>query len=457
MRTAVIGGGITGLTAAYDLVKRGHDVVLFERSARTGGIVETRRHGARVLELGPDCFLTGQKPWAHELAIELGLEPELIRTTETHRRSFVLTRGSLEPVPQGFHLIAPTDRESFLGSPILSSEGKKRALAEDTLPPAPREDESLRSFVVRRFGEELFARLAEPLVAGIYTADPGMLSLRATFPQFLEMERTHGSVTRALAMKHSVDASGARYGLFATFREGCERLTEALRAKLPEGTVRTGEPVRSVRREGRAWIIQGDRGSEGFDAVLIALPAPAAASVLEGHDAELARLLREIPYASAATANFVFRRSQVRHPLDAMGFVCPEVEERFILACSFSSTKFSGRTRGDDEVLLRAFVGGARHAERVALGSDGIARRALDDLRELLGIDGEPIETAVHIMERAMPQYVLGHVDLVAAIEKQASLHQGLALAGNALRGVGLPDCVKSARSAVGTLVQRVV
>lgn len=452
MRVAVIGGGITGLTAAHRLVERGCEVRLLERSERTGGIVWTERaEGGRVLELGPDCFLTGAKPWAHDLARELGLEAELVRTTTAHRRSFVLTRGRLEPIPPGFHLIAPTSFASFLGSRILSRAGKLRALAELSIAPDPRGDESLRSFVERRFGRELFRRLAEPLVAGIYTADPRELSLRATFPQFLDMERTHGSVTRALWNK-AVDASGARYGLFASFKGGVATLTEALRAKLPAGVVSTGDEVHSVRRDGAGFVVERSSSVERFDKVLVALPASAAARVLAPLDEELGRLLESIPYASAATVNFLFRRSQVRHPLDAMGFVCPPVEERFILACSFSSTKFASRVE-EGTVLLRAFVGGAQHRDRAELPEAEIARRALEDVAEIVGLEGEPVATRTHVMRNAMPQYVLGHLDRVAAIERQVSKNQGLALAGNALRGVGLPDCVKSAQEAVTTLL----
>jgi oxygen-dependent protoporphyrinogen oxidase len=453
LKVVVVGGGVTGLTAAYRLVRLGASVRLLERSERVGGIVSTLAQGGRVLEHGPDCFLTGAKPWAHDLAIELGLEGELARIRPAHRRSFVLRRGRLEPIPQGFHLVAPTALEPFLRSRILSWPGKLRAIAELSLSPRspPGDDESLRSFVTRRFGRELFERLVEPLVAGIYTADPRELSLRATFPQFLDMERASGSVLASLSSRR-VEASGARYGLFASFRRGVQELTDALRARLPEGVLETGTTVQAIRKDGRSFVVEHERGEERAEGVLVAIPAPLAARVLRGVDPELADLLVSIPYASAATANFVFAREQVRHALDGMGFVCPAVEKRFLLACSFSSTKFDGRV-GGDEVLLRAFVGGAQHAAHLELAPAEIEARALAELRGLLGIEGETRARSLTIMRDSMPQYVLGHLGRVMAIETRVARTTGLELAGNAFHGVGVPDCIRSAEAAARRLV----
>jgi oxygen-dependent protoporphyrinogen oxidase len=451
VRVVVVGGGVTGLTAAHRLVKLGHETCLLERTERTGGIVATDRASGRVLEWGPDCFLSGTKPWARDLALELGLESELVGTRPENRRSFVLCRGRLEPIPHGFHLIAPTAIEPFLRSRILSHPGKVRALAELSMSPHPAKDESLRSFVTRRFGRELFARLAEPLVAGIYTADPAHLSLRATFPQFLDMERDRGSVTAAL-WGREVAASGARYGLFVSFKHGVATFTEALRRSLPEGCIATGTDVRAVRREHDAFVVEHERGVERADAVLVALPGPQASRVLAG-EAELSRLLGKIPYASAATVNLVFRREQIRHPLDAAGFVIPSVEKRYVLACSFSSSKFEDRV-APGEVLLRAFLGGPKGRERLEASHHEIVLRTLDDLAPLLGIEGEPRLSHVSVMRDAMPQYHLGHLDLVASVEAQLSEIPGLALAGNALHGVGIPDCVRSAEEAVRSLTR---
>jgi oxygen-dependent protoporphyrinogen oxidase len=455
----VAGGGITGLAAAHRLLRSGRvDLELHERAPRTGGVIATVRDDGRVLESGPDCFLS-TKPWARDLAVELGLEGELRGTLGGHRRSFVLRDRRLEPIPEGFHLLAPTLVRPFLSSRIVSLRGKLRAGLELLVPARPREDESLESFVRRRLGSELFERLVEPLVAGVYTADARELSLRATFPQFLDMEREHGSVARALWARRGTAeeagaraASGARYGLFLTLAGGLGTLVERLEASLPQSSIARGSRVVRVERRGDAFSIGiespgGTATERTASGVVIALPAPEAARILGALDGELARELGAIPYASAATVNLLFRREQVRHPLDGMGFVVPSRERRFLLACSFSSEKFEGRARAG-EVLLRAFVGGATRRADAELPEEEIARRALLELRELLGIAGEPIRVVVSPFRDAMPQYVLGHLDRVAAIEARVARIPGLALAGNAYRGVGIPDCVRSADEA---------
>jgi oxygen-dependent protoporphyrinogen oxidase len=455
-RVLVLGGGITGLTAAYRLAEAGLEVLLLEASERTGGIVgTTRASSGAVREWGPDCFIT-TKPWAHDLAVELGLEGALVGTRREHRRSFVLARGALEPIPEGFHLVAPTVLRPFLESRIFSLRGKFRALLDLSLPAHPKDDEALESFVRRRLGREVFERLAEPLIAGIYTADPKELSLRATMPQFLDMEREHGSVirgVRAIKARGAEKASGARYSLFESFSGGVAMLTDALVARLPAGTIELGARACRLSRKGSGFEVELASGAlhEG-DAVVVALPAPRAAPVVAWLDSELARLLATIPYASAATVNVVLRRDQVRHPLDGMGFVVPSRERRFILACTFSSTKFEGRS-GPGEVLLRAFVGGALHQENFEQPTMEIEARVLEDLREILGIEGEPIEVSVHPWREAMPQYTLGHLERVAAIEARAAKIAGFALAGNAYRGVGIPDCVRSANAATKSIL----
>lgn len=461
----VIGGGVTGLAAAHALAKSGRARIrLLERGARTGGIVSTDRSEGRVLERGPDCFISN-KPWALALAKELGLEPELRSTTTGHRRSFVLRDRRFHPIPEGFHLMAPTLVKPFLASGLVSWPGKIRAGLEVLLPRRPKDDESLESFVRRRLGGELFERLVEPLVAGIYTADARELSLRATFPQFLDLERDHGSILRGLWARRGAEdapaaraASGPRYGLFLTFKDGVQTFTDAIAASLPPGTLELGAEATSVRRAapgGFEVVVRRGESTETLAAaaVLVALPAPAAARVLAPLDADLAAKLGAIPYASAATLNLVFRREQVRHALDAMGFVVPSRERRFLLACSFSTTKFDGRAR-EGEVLLRAFLGGQGHREDVELPEGEIVRRALEELRDLLGIEGEPVRTLATVWPGAMPQYVLGHLDRVAAIEASAGRIPGLALAGNAYRGVGIPDCVRSAEAATARLLE---
>jgi oxygen-dependent protoporphyrinogen oxidase len=471
----ILGGGVTGLTAAYrlrDLAASGAaDVTLLEASPRVGGIIDTaedRDADGRpvVMERGPDCFISN-KPAGVGLVAELGLSDRLIPTNPAVRRSFILRGGRLVPIPAGFYLIAPNSTEAVRGTGLFSPAGEDRIAAEPTVPPrawtdgdgnGDADDESLADFVTRRLGAECLERFAQPMVAGITTSDPAKLSMRALMPQFVEMERSHGSVIRGLAAKKARDeaaaeaaASGPRYGLFLSFRNGMRELIDGLSAALPAGTVQTRARVTALRRNGSRWRaeLSGPQGPETLeaDAVVCTLPTFAAAELLRPASAELADGLAGIEYAPCAAVNIVLRRGQVAHPLDGMGFVVPAAEGRFVIACSFSSVKFAGRA-AEGTVLLRAFVGGALRAGDVGLSDAEMTARTLADLRDILGLTGEPALTAVAKWPRSMPQYHVGHLARVAAIERLAAGLPGLFPAGNAYRGVGIPDSILSATAA---------
>ena len=464
-RAVVIGGGITGLTACYRLMQQAQagglplDITLLEASDRLGGVIATRHEACPaprsgdglLLEEGPDCFLA-TKPWGIELCDELGLNAELIGTATEHRQSFVVRRGKLVPVPQGFYLMAPGSLWPFVTTPAFSWPGKLRMAMDLVLPRrgASEDDESLADFVTRRLGREALDRMAQPMVGGIYTADPRHLSMQATMPQFLDMEQRHRSLILALrhrqASPQQPGVSGARYGLFASFRRGMQTLVDALADRLPAGTVRLKTPVRSVRRDpaSQRWIVLPQNGPDlEADALCLALTAPQAARLLTGLDPELAAGLRDIPYASSAIVTLACNRADITHPLNGMGFVVPAVERRSLIACSFSSIKFAGRAP-DGKVLLRAFVGGALQQEQ-ALWPDARLRDAvLQDLRQLLGLTGTPTLYHVSRHPSAMPQYHVGHLARIERLEAAAQRWPGLALAGNAYHGVGVPDCIRS-------------
>ena len=467
-RVVVIGGGITGLTACYRLTQQAQaknlplDVTLLEASDRLGGVIATRGQDGLLLEEGPDCFLT-TKPEGVELCDELGLSAELIGTTTEHRQSFIVRRGKLVPVPQGFYLMAPGSLWPFVTTPAFSWPGKLRMALDLVLPRrASQDDESLADFVTRRLGREALERMAQPMLGGIYTADPRHLSMQATMPQFLEMERRHRSLILALRHRQRQTSaqqpgvSGARYGLFASFRHGMQTLVDALADRLPAGAVRLQTPIRSVRRDlaSQHWIISPQACPDlEADAVCLALTAPQAARLLTGLDPELAAGLDDIPYASSATVTLAGDRADVAHPLNGMGFVVPAVERRNLIACTFSSVKFAGRAP-EGKVLLRAFVGGALHQEQ-ALWPDAKLRDAvLQDLRQLLDLSGKPALCHVSRHSSAMPQYHVGHLARVERLEAAARRWPGLALAGNAYRGVGVPDCVRSGDEAARGLLQ---
>lgn len=447
-RIAIIGGGLTGLVAAYRLSRDpALAVTLLEGKDRLGGAIWTQSRDGFLLEGGADSFITN-KPWAVELCRELGLE--LIGTVPHPRKSFVLSRGKLAPVPSGFALMAPNRLGPLLASPILSWKGKFRVLLDLVLPRRTEPgDESLASFVRRRLGREALDRLVQPLVGGIYTADPNELSLAATLPQFLEMEREHGSLIRAglrRRKKGDEEASGARYGLFATPTGGMGTLIAALAQALPAGTIRAGTPVRRVAAGSGAapWRLELLDGPPlEADAVLVATEPHAAARLADGFDTDLATQLRGIPHASSTIVSFGYKRDQIAHPLDGFGLVVPAIEERRILAISFTSVKFPTRAPSDS-VLMRVFVGGATQPDLFELDDEATVRLAREEIEPLLGIKGEPILVEISRHPRAMPQYTLGHRDRVTAIRERESRHSGFFLAGNAYDGVGVPDCVRA-------------
>jgi oxygen-dependent protoporphyrinogen oxidase len=353
-------------------------------------------------------------------------------------------------------LMAPSRLWPMLTTPLLSVRGKARLLAEFLIPPLRKaEDQTLAGFARRRFGREVFERLIQPLIGGIYTADPERLSLAATLPRFLELERHFGSLLAAAregAMRTSADedaaTSGARYGMFVAPRDGMDQWIARLAARLPAGSVRLNSPVASVGRESDdRWTVALESGERiAADAVIVAVPARAAARLLAG-ETGLAENLQKIPYASTAIVSLGFRRADVRQPLDAFGFVAPACERRRILAASFSSVKYPGRAP-DDALLARVFIGGACQAELLEQDDAGLIRLAIEELSALLEITAPPIMTHLTRWPTTMPQYHLGHLSLVEALEAQVAKLPGLALAGASYRGVGIPHCVRSGETA---------
>ena len=463
---AVIGGGITGLAAAHHLIELANArqinlrVTLYESGEKCGGAIRTVERDGFLLELGPDNFITN-KPGALALCKRIGLEEQLLATNAKHRRAMVVRRGKLMPIPEGFELMAPRNLYALARSPIFSWRGKLRMGMEQFIK-AKRdvEDESLESFVVRRFGREALDRLIQPLIGGIYTADPSKLSLRATVPRFLDMEAQHGSIIAA--MRHekkqrakAVKASdaGARYSLFMTLRDGMQRLPDRLVELLgdrivTQRRVASIETIRATEESQTRYRLQFAEGShEEVDAVIVAAPAQAAAGVLHSLDAKLADELSSIEAASSAIVLAGYRRDQVAHALDAFGFVVPSMEKRSIIAGSFSHVKYDGRAP-KDHVLLRAFVGGAMQAALLEQSDDELIAQVQREFEELLGVKGQAMFMQVQRWPRSMPQYHVGHVKKVAAIRQFASQHHGLALAGSSYDGVGIPDCITSAAAA---------
>ena len=322
-------------------------------------------------------------------------------------------------------------------------------------------DESLGAFVRRRLGREALERVAQPLVAGIYTADPDDLSLSATMPRFKELERRERSVILAMwraarrAPAEAAGASGARWSLFVTLAEGMDELVRALGARLPPGSVRLKARVTDVARADGRWRVTTQDGDVlAADGVILASEAHQTARLLRYLDPSLALLLEGIPYASSATVTLAYRRAAIRHPLDGFGFVVPHAEERPIIAGTFSSVKYPGRAP-EGHVLLRVFLGGALREAVREQDDERLAEIAREQLRDLLGVGEAPLWTRVARYRKAMPQYHVGHLVRVETIELALARHPGLALAGGAYRGVGIADCVRSGEDAARGLLAR--
>lgn len=470
LRVVIAGAGVAGLACAHRLLGAVRDrpvaleLTVLDAADRPGGVIVTERIDGCLVEGGPDCFVT-DRPWGIELCRRAGLADEIIGTGQQHRRSFILRGRRLLPIPEGYQLLAPSRILPFAATPILGLGGKLRAACDLVLPRGPAaDDESLASFVRRRFGQETLERLAQPLLAGIYNADPERLSLRATMPRFLELERQYRSVILGLMLARRrasqvarTGVSGARYGLFVTLRSGLQTLTDRLASALPAGSLRLGTKVARLDPgdrdpgAGRAggtgapWRVTTYRGeSFAADAVVLAMPACAAALLVRPFDDGLGGLLGNVAYGGAATVSLAYRRSDVPHPLDAFGFVVPRCEGRRLVACTFSHVKFPDRAP-EGTVLLRAFLDGRTAGEGGPSALEGIVR---DELRDILGITAPPRFARSFVHLRAMAQYEVGHLARVAAIEAGLSRHAGLALAGNGLRGVGIPDCARSGETA---------
>ncbi len=457
-RVAIVGGGMAGLAAALALVERraqGADVepVLLEAADRLGGTIRTEQTGGFTIESGPDAFIT-DKPWALALCRRVGIEDRLIGTQPGERRTYVVRRGRLLPVPEGFLLLAPTSLTPLALSPLFSWSGKLRMALDLVLPRRDDDaDESVSAFIRRRLGREAYDRVGEPLVGGIYTGDAEKLSLVATMPRFRELERKHRSIILALrAAARGAPAAGARYSLFVSHRDGMAGLVADLAQRLPEGAVRLRSPVVSLARDGTRWRLRAGDATLDADAVILAAPAWAAARLVDPLDRTLARALEGIEYVSSATLTLGYRTADLPAGLPGFGFVVPRVERRVLLACTYASRKFAGRAPAGHD-LLRVFVGGAHNPGAVDLDDETLVSRVRDELRGLLGVAATPVLLRVDRHRRAMPQYTVGHLARVAAIEARVAALPGLHLAGAAYRGVGIPDCVRSGEAAASAAV----
>ena len=434
--------------AAHRLLKAGATVTVLEKSSRLGGKVVTEQLDGFLIEGGPDSFVSG-KGSLIELADDLGISEQVISSRPEHRGSYVWWGDRLHPLPDGLLLMAPSRLSPLLRSSLLSWKGKLRVFADLVLPRQINDDESLESFVVRRLGREVLERIAEPLIAGIHAAEPSSMSLRASFPRFLEMERRHRSLILAARSAASKPTSDHGLSYFASFKEGMAGLPAALIRALSGASVKTSVAVtRLTRDEDAGYRLSLDDGTVLLtSAVILATPARETAGLLAELVPDAAAAIAGIHQVATATVTLAYRTDEIP-PLFGSGFVVPSAARRRIMGVSYVSHKWEGRVPDRRFALLRAFVGGPNGQELAVAGDDRLCAVVRDELAALIGLTAHPVLVRTHSWDGGLHQYTLGHFDRVVRAESALAAHPGLALAGAAFHGIGLNECVDSGRRA---------
>ncbi|MHB8770410.1 MAG: protoporphyrinogen oxidase [Syntrophales bacterium] len=455
-KTAIVGGGISALACAVDLKEKGLDFTLFEKEQSVGGKLLTEKIGGLTVEGGPDSYLP-EKYWSVQLIRKVGLGSEMLCSNDEHKGTFIFSQGRLHPLPEGVMLMVPTMIMPLAKSSLISWPGKLRMGMELFVPPrCDFKDESLAEFVTRRLGRECLERIAEPLVAGIHTSNPDNMSVMATFPRFVEMERKSGSLIRGMAAamqsRPHRDPAAAAMTYFMSLREGMQELVQGCVRYIGAERVQTGIAVRSLaKREGGFRLTFGDGTAADFSAVVLATPSFVTRELIAALDADLSDNLSAIAWSSSATVSLAFRKADLRKPLPGFGFIVPRVENRRINACTWSSIKWANRAP-DDTLLIRSFVGGGHHEELVSLGEGELVATVREELRGIVGLAAEPVFSKVYRWFQGMPKYTVGHLERIAVIDEQRKQHPGLFLIGSSYRGIGIGDCVKSGFDAAAAI-----
>ena len=454
-RVAIIGGGISGLSAAFALEKHRLagaplEYVLFEASPRLGGVLVTERVDGCLVEAGPDSFLT-EKPWASDLCREVGLGDQLIGSNDADRKTYILVKGELVVIPDGLMFMVPTKITPTVLSPLFSTSAKLRMAREWFHPPRKADaDETVASFVERHYGPEMVDRLADPLLSGVYGGEASELSVRAVLPRFAEMEAKHGSLGRAMLAARKKVAGAPKAParpLFTSLKDGMQQLVDAIVSRLPASALHADSAVQSIQRQNGGWVVSAGYASDYFDAVVVAVPAQAAAELIQMVSGELTSELRGIKYTSSVTVNLGYDRNVRASLPPGFGFLVPRSEGRHMLAATFVHNKFPHRAP-EDRALLRCFIGGARNEQVLQASDEDVVGMVRDDLRQIIKLTADPLFTRVYRWRGAMAQYGVGHLERLQRIEDLLQQVPGLALAGNGYRGIGVPDCVRSGSDA---------
>jgi oxygen-dependent protoporphyrinogen oxidase len=458
-RIAIIGGGISGLTAAFALEERRLrgvpvEYVLFEASSRLGGVLVTNRVQECLVEAGPDSFLT-EKPWAIELCQKLDLGDQLIGSNDSQRKTYILAKGKLVAMPDGLMFMVPTKIMPTVFSPLFSVRTKMRMAAEWFHPPRKASgDETVAQLVERHYGLEMVERLADPLLSGVYGGEASQLSVRAVLARFADMEAKHGSLGRAMLAARKKTAKGPdgpAPALFTSLKQGMQQMVDALVTRLDARALRTSSPVECVMAENSGWTVSAGYQSDRFDAVIVATPAPAAAPLLFLTNEKLASELEGIRYSSSVTVTLGYDETVRRSLPPGFGFLVPRSEGRRMLAATFVHNKFPHRAP-ENRALIRCFLGGARDERILDSKEDEILSIVRSELKQIIGVAAEPLFARVYKWRGAMAQYGVGHLERLQRIQTHCESLPGLVLAGNGFTGIGVPDCVRSGTQAADRL-----
>lgn len=476
-RFAIIGGGATGLGAAF-LFKRAQDAgvdvefELYERDNRLGGkvageIVPDPETGEPfIIDGGPDCF-TARKPAAMRVAKLAGIEDQKLPSQESKKGTYIWRGNRKHHLPEGFSMFVPTQLGPVFETELLTEEGKREMLRDLVVPkkevaPSEFNDETLESFIVRRFGREVLDYLAEPFIGGVHASAPETMSLRASFPMYLDMEQKYGSVirgtvegARARAKMSTGKPKDPKQTLFATFRLGLHQLTDAMADAAGHEHLHTQCPVESVVADGKRYrVTLADGSHEIFDGIVMATESYAAAHILRDFDIEMANAYEGIPNLTSSTCSFGFKAEDIDLPESGFGTLVPAVENRALLAATWSSTKWSNRAP-EGRVLIRGFAGTPHNQDMMEKSDEELTSIVLSELKEIMDIrsDAEPLFSRFYRWTLGMSQYTMGHLDRVEMIEHICDKTPGLAAAGGCFRGVGVPNCIAGGERAALKLI----
>ena len=459
-RIAIIGGGISGLSAAYTIEEKRRsgtpvEYVLFESKPRLGGVLVTERVDGCLVEAGPDSFLT-EKPWAADLCTRLGLGDQLIGSNDAARKTYILVKNKLVVMPDGLMFMVPTKIMPTVLSPLFSVRTKLRMAREWFHPPHKASaDETVAEMVERHYGPEMVDMLADPLLSGVYGGEATQLSVRSVLPRFADMESKHGSLGRAMLSARKKMAAAPKAParpLFTSLKNGMQQMTDALVANLDPNALKTSVPVELLVRELEGWTVSAGYQSDQFDAVIIATPTPAAASVLQSADENLSAELRSIQYSSSVTVTLGYDDKVRRSLPPGFGFLVPRSAGRRMLAATFVHNKFPHRAPAD-RAIIRCFLGGARDEQILQSSEEEIVQIVRDELEQIINLRSEPLFSRVYKWRSAMAQYSVGHLERLQRIEALRQNLPGLALAGNGYTGIGVPDCVRSGTEAASKIL----